>query len=104
DTIEYRLLLDTSQLVDVAEPITRFGMLDDYDERHGHISTAAVRVLKLPADSDIAPTAPWDDLTRHGAEDVTDTFDVTDAGAQGISIMAKVVDGAPLPPLGFKYA
>ncbi|MDN5604728.1 MAG: LPXTG cell wall anchor domain-containing protein [Kocuria sp.] len=104
DTIEYRLLLDTSQLTDVAEPITRFGMLDDYDERHGRIPASAVRVLKLPADADIAPTAPLDELARHGAEDVTDTFDVTDSGAQGISIMAKIVDGAPRPPLGFKYA
>ncbi len=103
ETIQYLLSLDASQLADTVEPITRFGMIDDYDETHGRIDVSSIRIYKVPSETDGANLKALREVVTTGSEDVTDQFELKDSGAAGLSIMAKVEGGRLIPPLGCKY-
>lgn len=103
DVIRYVLSLDASQLADTVETVTRFGVVDDYDEAHGRVDMAGIRIHKVPAGTDGADLKALEGALGSGAEDVTAHFDLEDKGAEGLSIMAKSQNGRPVPPLGFTY-
>ncbi|WP_326504141.1 LPXTG cell wall anchor domain-containing protein [Rothia nasimurium] len=116
DTISYKLVEDTTDLVDTTSPVKVSGMVDDFDERYGDIDASAVRVYQVPGDTDTStPEAVSAAVKLATAKDVTDSYTVTNGevegltngGAVGISSMMKTEgegeEQKVVLPMGFKY-
>ncbi|MBF0807122.1 hypothetical protein E4U03_00590 [Rothia nasimurium] len=112
DTISYKLVEDTTGLVDTTTAVKVSGMVDDFDERYGQIDASAVRVYQVPGDTDTStPEAVSAAVKLATAKDVTDSYTITsgevdgftNGGAVGISSMMKTDGGKVVLPMGYKY-
>lgn len=116
DTISYKLVEDTTDLVDTTSPVKVSGMVDDFDERYGDIDAAQVHVYQVPGDTDTStPEKVSAAVKLAEAKDVTDSYTITsgeiegftNGGAVGISSMMKTEgegeEQKVVLPMGYKY-
>lgn len=103
DTIQYVLTMDSTELVNTANEVTKFGMRDDYDQDKGQVKLEDARIYKVPGDSDTANLQTVMDLVNLGAEDVTNLFNITDDGDNAFFMMKVDADGKLVDELGNKY-
>lgn len=79
DTLNYTLVGDASNLNNTAYDVVKFGHRDDYDQEHVAIQKDAVKVFKVPANTDTDNVNTLHKLAMAG-EDVTDQFEMNDDG------------------------
>ncbi|MFC6352655.1 LPXTG cell wall anchor domain-containing protein [Rothia nasimurium] len=116
DTISYKLVEDTTDLVDTTTAVKVSGMVDDFDERYGQIDPSQVRVYQVPGDTDTStPEKVSAAVKLAAAKDVTGSYTVTNGeiegftngGAVGISSMMKTEgegeEQKVVLPMGYKY-
>lgn len=79
DTLNYALVGDASNLNNTAYNVSKFGHRDDYDQDHVAIQKDAVKVFKVPSNTDTSNVNTLHKLATAG-EDVTGQFDMNDDG------------------------